>query len=56
MPGNRTFSRESQGNIPSIRTPRKSMNAPAMIGITPLSVVERLNSEPRAPTMPPMIV
>jgi hypothetical protein len=42
--------------MPSILTPRKSMNAPATIGITPLSVVERLNRDPSAPTAPPMIV
>jgi hypothetical protein len=55
-PGRRTFRRESQGKIPSIRTPRKSMKAPASTGITPLRAVERLNREPTAPTMPPMIV
>ncbi len=55
-PGNRIFSRESQGKIPSILTPRKSMNAPATIGITPFRVVERLNRDPSAPTAPPMTV
>ena len=32
------------------------MKTPAITGMMPFRVVERLNSEPRAPTIPPMIV
>ncbi len=56
IPGKRTRSRESHGKIPRMRTPRNSMKAPAMMGITPFRAVERLKSEPRAPTSPPITV
>ena len=55
-PGRRILTRESQGKMPSMRTPRKSMNAPAMMGMTPFNAVESPNSDPSAPTAPPMIV